>query len=167
MARNLENSTSENSNVQEMGLRRSVRLNATISGAAPPPRVSTMGTTTVATSVATRGEVHGAFITARAVPSKAHGTKAIIQVVPSKFAQARAQASHSHASHTKQPAPTKQPALAAQPAPAKQPAFVTQPAPDEQPTLDEQPILTAQPALAEQPALLTQPAPDKQPTPVA
>ncbi|KAM1439764.1 hypothetical protein ACFXTO_013582 [Malus domestica] len=41
MARNLENSTSENSNVQEMGLWRSVRLNATISGAAPPPRVST------------------------------------------------------------------------------------------------------------------------------
>ncbi|KAM2062353.1 hypothetical protein ACFX1T_047310 [Malus domestica] len=76
MARNLENSTSENSNVQEMGLQRSVRLNATISGAAPPPRVSTMGTTTVATLVATRGEVHGAFITARAVPSKAHGTKA-------------------------------------------------------------------------------------------
>ncbi|KAM2305801.1 hypothetical protein ACFXTH_025320 [Malus domestica] len=187
MARNLENSTSENSNVQEMGLLRSVRLNATISGAAPPPRVSTMGTTTVATSVATRGEVHGAFITARAVPSKAvatrgevhgafitaragpskaHGTKAIIQVVPSKFAQARAQASHSHASHTKQPAPTKQPAIAAQPAPAKQPALVTQPAPDEQPTPDE-PTLTAQPAPAEQPALMTQPAPDKQPTPVA
>ncbi|KAM1691611.1 hypothetical protein ACFXTN_030381 [Malus domestica] len=101
MARNLENSTSENSNVQEMGLRRSVRLNATISGVAPPPRVSTMGTTTVATSVATRGEVHGAFTTARAVPSKAHDTKATAQVVPSKFARARAQASYSLASHTK------------------------------------------------------------------
>ncbi|KAM1702358.1 hypothetical protein COP2_028171 [Malus domestica] len=34
-----------------MGLRRSVRLNATISGAAPPPRVSTMGTTAVARSM--------------------------------------------------------------------------------------------------------------------
>ncbi|KAM2390560.1 hypothetical protein ACFX1X_034285 [Malus domestica] len=34
-----------------MGLRRSVRLNATISGAAPPPRVSTMGTTMVARSM--------------------------------------------------------------------------------------------------------------------
>ena len=90
MARNLENSTSENSNVQEMGLRRSVRLNATINGAAPPPRVSTMGTTTVATSVATRGEVHGAFTTARAVPSKAHGTKATAQAVPSKLARVRA-----------------------------------------------------------------------------
>ena len=117
MARNLENSTSENSNVQEMGLRRSVRLNATISGAAPPPRVSTMGTTTVATSVATRGEVHGAFITARAVPSKAHGTKATAQVVPSKFARARAQASHSHAPHTEQPASIAQPAPTTQLAP--------------------------------------------------
>ncbi|KAM1716552.1 hypothetical protein ACFX11_024507 [Malus domestica] len=64
MARNLENSTSENSNVQEMGLRRSVRLNATIRGAASSSRASTMGTTVMATSVATRGEVHGAFITA-------------------------------------------------------------------------------------------------------
>ncbi|KAM1081494.1 hypothetical protein ACFX2B_015795 [Malus domestica] len=114
-----------------MGLWRSVRLNATISGAAPPPRVSTMGTTTVATSVATRGEVHGAFTTAQAVPSKVHGTKATTQVVPSKFARAWAQASHSLASHTKQPAPAKQPALAAQPAPAKQHALVTQPAPNE------------------------------------
>ncbi|XP_070678845.1 uncharacterized protein [Malus domestica] len=84
MARNLENSTSENSNVQEMGLRRSVRLNATIRGAASSSRASTMGTTVVArgevhgafttatmgttavaTSVATRGEVHGAFTMAR------------------------------------------------------------------------------------------------------
>ncbi|KAM1337423.1 hypothetical protein ACFX2H_041260 [Malus domestica] len=64
MARNLENSTSENSNVQEMGLRRSVRLNATIRGAASSSRASTMGTTVVATSIATRGEVHGAFTTA-------------------------------------------------------------------------------------------------------
>ncbi|KAM0959821.1 hypothetical protein ACFX2I_024854 [Malus domestica] len=92
MARNLENSTSEISNVQEMGLRRSVRLNATISGAAPLPRVSTTGTTRVATSVATHGEVHGAFTTARAVPSKAHGTKATAQAVPSKLACFRAQA---------------------------------------------------------------------------
>ncbi|KAM2973451.1 hypothetical protein FF2_020004 [Malus domestica] len=114
-----------------MGLRRSVRLNATISGAAPPPRVSTMGTTTVATSVATRGEVHSAFTTARAVPSKAHGTKATTQVMSSKFAQARAQASHSLASHTKQPVPSKQPALATQPAPTKQLDLVTQPTPGE------------------------------------
>ncbi|KAM2497744.1 hypothetical protein PS1_040086 [Malus domestica] len=109
MARNLENSTSENSNVQEMGLRRSVRLNAIISGAAAPPRISTTGTTTVATSVATRGEVHGAFTMARAVPSKAHGTKAMAQAVPSKLARVRAQASHSHASRAKQPAPDEQP----------------------------------------------------------
>ncbi|KAM2165495.1 hypothetical protein TB2_037263 [Malus domestica] len=47
-----------------MGLQRSVRQNATIRGAASPPRVSTMGTTAVATSVATHGEVHGAFTTA-------------------------------------------------------------------------------------------------------
>ncbi|KAM2835145.1 hypothetical protein PS2_032107 [Malus domestica] len=175
-----------------IGFRAHFQQNATISGAAPPPpRVSTMGTITVATSVATRGEIHGAFITARAVPSKAHCTKAIIQVVPSKFARARAQASHSHASYTKQPVLAKQPALAAQPAfvvqhasveqptpvaqpaPAKQHALVTQPAPDEQPppvvqpAPVEQPTLTAQLAPAEQPALVTQPAPDKQPTPVA
>ncbi|KAM1025466.1 hypothetical protein FF1_038552 [Malus domestica] len=76
MARNLENSTSENSNIQGMGPQRSTRLNATINGAAPPPRVSTTGTTTVATSIATHDEVHGAFTTAQAMPSKAHGTKA-------------------------------------------------------------------------------------------
>ncbi|KAM1725053.1 hypothetical protein ACFX11_023428 [Malus domestica] len=78
-----------------------------------------MGTTTVATSVATHCEVHSAFTTARAVPSKAYGTKATAQAVPSKFAPARAQASHSHASHTKQPASVEQPTLMAQPAPAE------------------------------------------------
>ncbi|KAM1780074.1 hypothetical protein ACFX12_041381 [Malus domestica] len=63
------------------------------------------------------------------MPSKAHGTKATAQVVPSKFARAHAQASHSHASHTKQPTPAKQPALAAQPALAKQPTLTAHPAP--------------------------------------
>ncbi|KAM1104863.1 hypothetical protein ACFX19_013393 [Malus domestica] len=63
MARNLENSASENSNIQEMGLRRSVRQNVTIREATSSPRVSTMGTTVVATLVATHGEVHGAFTT--------------------------------------------------------------------------------------------------------
>ena len=57
MARNLENSTSENSNIQEMGPRRSTRLNMTISGVAPSPRGSTMATTAVATTVATHGEL--------------------------------------------------------------------------------------------------------------
>ncbi|KAM2215189.1 hypothetical protein ACFX1X_022355 [Malus domestica] len=132
MARNLENSTSENSNVQEMGLRRSVRLNATISGAAPPPRVSTMGTTTVATSVATRGEVHGAYTTARAVPSKAHSIKATAQV----------------------PAPAKQPALMTQPAPDEQPTPVIQPAPAKQLALVTQPTPVKQPTLTAQPALV-------------
>ncbi|KAM1305492.1 hypothetical protein ACFX1Q_023754 [Malus domestica] len=80
-----------------MRLRRSVRQNAIIRGAASPPQVSTMGTTAVATSVATHGEVHGAFTTARAVPSKAHGTKTTTQAVPSKFTWTQAQASHSHA----------------------------------------------------------------------
>ncbi|KAM2194544.1 hypothetical protein ACFX1R_028667 [Malus domestica] len=109
----------------------------------------------MATSVATRGEVHGAFTTARAVPSKAHGTKTTIQAVPSKFTWTQAQASHSHAPRIEQPAPVeqptpvtqpapaKQPASVAQPAPAKQPALVTQPAPNEQPTPDEQPTLKA------------------------
>ncbi|KAM2377273.1 hypothetical protein ACFX1X_043897 [Malus domestica] len=95
-----------------MGPRRSMRLNATISGVAPPPRVSTTGTTAVATSVATRGEVQGAFTTVRAVPSKAtHGTKAMTQ------------ASLSHASRTKQPT------LVAQLTPTKQHAPVKQLAP--------------------------------------
>ncbi|KAM1655557.1 hypothetical protein ACFX1Q_008422 [Malus domestica] len=70
-----------------MGPRRSTRLNVTISGAAPPPRVSTTGTTAVATLVATHGKVHCAFTTAQAVPSKA-----------------TAQTSLSHASRTEQPA---------------------------------------------------------------
>ncbi|KAM2250685.1 hypothetical protein ACFXTI_005169 [Malus domestica] len=134
MARNLENSISENSNIQEMRLRRSVRQNATIRGTASSPRVSTMGTTVVATSVATRGEVHGAFTTptmgttavatsvatrgevhgvfttARAVPSKAHNTKTTIQAVLSKFTWTQAQASHSHAPRIEQSAPVIQPA---------------------------------------------------------
>ncbi|KAM2609188.1 hypothetical protein TB1_037436 [Malus domestica] len=75
-----------------------------------------MGTTAVVTSVATRGEVHGAFTMARAVPSKAYGTKATTQAVPSKFTWTQAQASHSHAPRTEQPAPVIQPAPAAQPA---------------------------------------------------
>ncbi|KAM1702566.1 hypothetical protein ACFXTN_025692 [Malus domestica] len=93
-----------------MGLRRSVRLNATISGAAPPPRVSTTGTTTVATLVATRGEVHGAFTTARAVPSKVQGTKATTQAMSLQAQRelnalpSQAQASHLCASHSEQPA---------------------------------------------------------------
>ncbi|KAM0968314.1 hypothetical protein ACFX2A_016981 [Malus domestica] len=159
MARNLENSTSENSNVQEMGLRRSVRLNATIRGAASSSRASTMGTTVVATSVATRGEVHGAFTTARAVPSKAHGTKTTIQAVPSKFTWTQAQASHSHAPRIEQPAPV------IQPAPVEQPTPVAQPAPAKQPTSVAQPAPAKQPAHAKQPALVTQPAPNEQPTP--
>ena len=47
MARNLENSTSENYNIQEMGPRRSTRLNVIICGATPPLRGSTMATTMV------------------------------------------------------------------------------------------------------------------------
>ncbi|KAM2441374.1 hypothetical protein PS1_022584 [Malus domestica] len=68
MARNLENSTSENSNIQEMGLRRSTRLNVILRGAALPPQGSTMATTAVATMAITT--------TAQAVLSKAHATKA-------------------------------------------------------------------------------------------
>ncbi|KAM1266234.1 hypothetical protein ACFX2J_035828 [Malus domestica] len=92
MARNLENSTSENSNTQEIEPRRSMRLNVVIGEVVPPLRGSTMA-----------------------------------QAVPSKLAWARAQASHLHASRSKQPA------LVAQPAPAEQPTFVAQPTPAEQP----------------------------------
>ncbi|KAM1352736.1 hypothetical protein ACFX2H_032303 [Malus domestica] len=76
MARNLENSTSENSNIQEMGPQRSTRLNVVI-GAAPLLQGSTMATTAVAiTVITTRGEVHSTTTTARAMPFKAHSTKA-------------------------------------------------------------------------------------------
>ncbi|KAM1996080.1 hypothetical protein ACFX15_029069 [Malus domestica] len=131
---------------------------------------ATMGTTAVATSVATRGEVHGAFTTARAVPSKAHGTKTTIQAVPSKFTWTQAQASHSHAPRIEQPASVIQPAPVKQPTLTAQLALVTQPAPDEQPTpvaqpaFVEQPTPVAQPVLAKQPTPVAQPAPAKQPT---
>ncbi|KAM1330024.1 hypothetical protein ACFX13_043501 [Malus domestica] len=142
-----------------MGLRKSVRQNATIKGAASSPQVSTMGTTVMATSVATRGEVHGAFTTptmgttavatsvatrgkvhgafttARAMPAKAHNTKTMIQVMPSKFTWTQAQASHSHAPRIQQSAPVIQPALVAQPAPTIQSAPVIQPAHTAQPAL--------------------------------
>ncbi|KAM1553854.1 hypothetical protein ACFX1Z_006672 [Malus domestica] len=52
-----------------------------------------MATTAMATTVATRGKVHGVTTTARAVPSKAYDTKAMTQT------------SHSHASRTEQPTP--------------------------------------------------------------
>ncbi|KAM1044217.1 hypothetical protein ACFX2A_036185 [Malus domestica] len=144
-----------------MGLRRSVRLNATISGATAPPPISTTGTTTVATSIANCGEVHGAFTTAQSVPSKAHGTKATAQAMPSKHARVRAQASHSHASRVKQPAPDEQPTPVVQPTLVEQPAFVAQPA------LDEQPTPVVQPTPVEQPAFMAQPTPDEKPTLVA
>ncbi|KAM2298353.1 hypothetical protein ACFX1X_000328 [Malus domestica] len=124
-----------------MGPRQSMRLNATISGATPPQRVSTMGTTMVATSVANRGEVHGTFTTARAVPSKANGTKAMAQAMSLQAQRelnalpSRAQASHPCASHSEPPAPD------------EQLTPVAQPAPDEQPTPMAQPTLTAQSAL--------------------
>ncbi|KAM2695480.1 hypothetical protein EV1_039970 [Malus domestica] len=170
MVRNLENSISENSSVQEMGVRRSVRQNATIRGTASPPRVSTMGTTAVATSVATHGEVHGAFTTATmgttavatsvAIRGEVHGAFTTTQAVPSKFTWTQAQASHSYAPRIEQPASVEQPIPVAQPAPDEQPTPVVQPASVEQPTL------MAQSAPAKQHALVTQPAPDEQPTPV-
>ncbi|KAM1536142.1 hypothetical protein ACFX1Z_015070 [Malus domestica] len=112
-----------------MGLRQSTRLNVTIGGLAPPPRVSTTGTTAV---IATRGEVHGTTTRARAVPpkqsqalpSKAHDTKAMTQAMSLQAHRelnalpSRSQASHSRASCTEQPT------LVAQLAPATQPAYV-------------------------------------------
>ncbi|KAM1630651.1 hypothetical protein ACFX2K_018756 [Malus domestica] len=136
MARNLENFMSENSNIQEMGQRRSTRLNVILEGSAPTPRVSTTGSIAVVTSVATPSKVYGAFTTARAVPSKAaHGTKATTQ------------ASLLHALCTEQPI------FVAQPTPAEQPTLMAQPAPTEQSTF------VAQPTLAKQPTRVAQPAP--------
>ena len=45
MVRNLENSMSNNSNIQDVGPRRSTRLNMALGEMAPLPRGSTMGTT--------------------------------------------------------------------------------------------------------------------------
>ena len=150
MARNLENSTSENSNIQEMGPRRSTRLKVTISGAAPPPRVSTTRTIVVATTVATHDEVHGAITKARVVPSKATTQAMLLQAQREPNAlSSRAQASHRRVPHAKQftpvtqPAPVRQPTLVAQPAPTEQPTAVAQPAPAEQPTLVAHPTLVA------------------------
>ena len=123
MARNLENSTSDNSNNQEMGPRRSTRLDVVLGGTAPPPRGSTMAPT----MVTTRDKVHGTTTMAQIVsPRQA-------QAIPHKVyaAKATAQASHSRASHTEQPAPVTKPAPAAQPAPTAQPApMVSQAAQD-------------------------------------
>ncbi|KAM1382027.1 hypothetical protein ACFX2F_034548 [Malus domestica] len=63
------------------------------------------------------------------------------QAVPSKFARAQTQASHSHAPRTEQPAPVIQPAHVAQPAPLIQPAPMIQPAPVIQPAPAAQPAL--------------------------
>ena len=92
MVRNLENSMSNNSNIQDVGPRRSTRLNVALGEMAPLPRGSTMGTT----AVTTRDEVHG--------------TTAAIQ------------ASHSRAPRVEQSAPAAKPAHAAQPAPKPAPA---------------------------------------------
>ncbi|KAM1213630.1 hypothetical protein ACFX2G_005104 [Malus domestica] len=117
-----------------MGPRRSTRLNVII-GAAPSLRGSTMATTAVAITVTTtRGEVHGTSTTARAVPSKAHDTKATTQVMSLQAKHelnvlpSRAQASHPCASHSKQFVLAEQPTLVAQPTPAEQPTLVAQPA---------------------------------------
>ena len=87
MVRNLENSTSNNSNIQDVGPRRSTRLNVALGEMAPLPRGSTMGTT----AVTTRSEVHGAT--------------------------AAVQASRSRSPRVEHPAPAAKPAPAARPAP--------------------------------------------------
>ena len=114
MARNLGNSTSDNSNIQEMGPRRSTRLNVVLGGTTPLPRGSTMATT----AVTTRDEVHGTTTMAQIVPPRQ------VQAVPHKAhsAKATARASNSRASRIEQPAPVTKPAPAAQPASAAQPA---------------------------------------------
>ncbi|KAM2321641.1 hypothetical protein ACFXTH_018401 [Malus domestica] len=64
-----------------MGPRRSMRLNVIIK-VAPSLPGSTMATTAVATTVTiTCSEVHGTATMAQAVPSKAHDTKAMAQVM--------------------------------------------------------------------------------------
>ena len=125
MARNLENSTSENSNIQEMGPRRSTRLNM-ILGGATPPRSSTMATTTVTI----RGEVHDTTTMAQIAPPRQ------VQAVPHKAhaAKATTQASHLLVPHAEEPTPAEQPTLVAQHAPTEQPTLVAQPAPTKQPT---------------------------------
>ena len=104
MVRNLENSISNNSNIQDVGPRRSKRLNVALGEMAPLPRGSTMGTT----AVTTRGEVYGTI--------------------------AAVQASHSRTPRVEQPALAAKPAYAAQPAPAAKPAHAAKPAPAARPT---------------------------------
>ncbi|KAM2538499.1 hypothetical protein TB2_023939 [Malus domestica] len=112
-----------------MGPLQSTRLNVII-GEAPLLRCSTMATTAVATTVTiTRDEVHSTTTTARAVPSKYAQAQA--QAVPSKAydTKATAQALHSHASRTEQPTHVaelalEQPTLVAQPALMAQPVSV-------------------------------------------
>ncbi|KAM1433344.1 hypothetical protein ACFXTO_015779 [Malus domestica] len=95
-------------------------------------------------------EVHGAFTTAQAMPSKAHGIKATTEAMSLQAQRelnalpSRAQASHPYASHSEQSAPVEQPTLVTQPAPAEQPIPVAQLAPTEQPTFVAQPAFAAQ-----------------------
>ncbi|KAM1667662.1 hypothetical protein ACFX1Q_046599 [Malus domestica] len=147
-----------------MGLRRSMRQNATRRGAASSPRASTMGTTVMATSVATRGEVHGAFTTAAmgtttvatsvaargevhgAFTTAAMGTTTVATSVATRgevhgaFTTARVVPSKftwtkAQASHSHTP-------RIEQPAPVIQPALVAQPAPTIQPA----PVIQLAPA---------------------
>ena len=122
-------------------------------GTAPPSRGSTMATT----AVTTRDEVHGTTTMAQIMPPRQ------VQAVQHKAhaAEATAQASHSRASRTEQPAPVTKHAPAAQPAPYEQSTHVAQPVPTEQPTF------VAQPAPTEQPAHVVQTAPTARPAPVA
>ena len=118
----------------------------------PPPRVSTTGTTTMATTVTHLGEVRGAITTARAMPSKVPAQAMLFQArrEPNTL-PSRAQASHPSVPHAKQstpvvqPAPAEQSTLVVQPAPAEQPTPVVHHVPAEQPTLVAQPALVARP----------------------
>ncbi|KAM0973797.1 hypothetical protein ACFX2C_017076 [Malus domestica] len=100
-----------------MGSRRSTRLNVTISGVAPPPQVSTMGTTAAVTT------------TTRAVPSRQAQVKSLHGQREPNTLPSPAQTSHPCASHAEQPTLVAQPAPVAQHTPDEQPTLVAQPAP--------------------------------------
>ncbi|KAM2757019.1 hypothetical protein PS2_018811 [Malus domestica] len=74
MARDLETSTRENSNVQGLGLGQSTRLNIVVSGAAPP-----RGITVATTTSATFGKTHSSMATVEAVPLQPSRAQALAE----------------------------------------------------------------------------------------
>ena len=162
MARNLENSKSENSNIQKLGPQQSTTTTRLHHGNHLSGYHS---------SHPCRGPWHHHHGASHAIQGPRHqdndqAMSLQAQREPNAL-PSLAQASHPRVPHAEQPT------LVAQPAPTKQPTFVVQPTPAEQLTLvalpapAEQPTPVAQPTFAEQPTQVAQPAPAAHPALVA